>query len=233
MAANIHNAQEQGEDESNRLAAIRALPWYRRPSIGWLLPFVFLAVLVIGISQAPQEQLIIRIVCKEYFKERETLSGGGTMMTALLGSNEVPRDPCDMPEVVGFAAVVLGRVKALKYTSGTDLEGGVIFRLNLPWTRSRLDHSNLNPTFFSLCEQTCKIFRDVYDRISYISVGQVWTQGLDLHHTTTRSTDPAADLVHGPSYIQPRHRCPLCRWTLYGRHGCGHPSGAMSECICW
>ncbi|KAK3815939.1 MAG: major facilitator superfamily domain-containing protein [Linnemannia elongata] len=118
VAANIHNAQEQGEDESNRLAAIRALPWYRRPSIGWLLPFVFLAVLVIGISQAPQEQLIIRIVCKEYFKERETLSGGGTMMTALLGSNEVPRDPCDMPEVVGFAAVVLGRVKALKYTSG-------------------------------------------------------------------------------------------------------------------
>ncbi|KAG9069347.1 hypothetical protein KI688_010247 [Linnemannia hyalina] len=81
-ATNTHNVtpQQQGEDESSRLAAIQALPWYRRPSISWLLPFVFFLVLVMGISQAPQEQLII--------------------------------------EIISLAAVVLGRVRALKYTSG-------------------------------------------------------------------------------------------------------------------
>ncbi|KAF9146752.1 hypothetical protein BGX30_009534 [Mortierella sp. GBA39] len=119
-AANTHNAtpQQQGEDESSRLAAIQALPWYRRPSISWLLPFVFFLVLVMGISQAPQEQLIIEIICKEHLQGRDTRSEGGTMMTALLSPNGVPDNPCGTQEVLGLAAVVLGRVRALKYTSG-------------------------------------------------------------------------------------------------------------------
>lgn len=153
-AVNSHNAtpQEQGGDESNRLAAIQALPWYRRPSIGWLLPFVFLAVLVMGISQAPQEQLIIQIICKEHFKEREPRSEGGVMMTALLGPNGVPEDPCGTQEVLGLAAVVLGRVRALKYTSGTSRikkgEGGVILLSKLfKDARSPFDHTKSQPFF--------------------------------------------------------------------------------------
>ncbi|OAQ34785.1 MFS general substrate transporter [Linnemannia elongata AG-77] len=145
-AVNSHNAtpQEQGGDESNRLAAIQALPWYRRPSIGWLLPFVFLAVLVMGISQAPQEQLIIQIICKEHFKEREPRSEGGVMMTALLGPNGVPEDPCGTQEVLGLAAVVLGRVRALKYTSGM-FTIGFITSLSDKYGRKALIYLTLLP----------------------------------------------------------------------------------------
>ncbi|KAF9154702.1 hypothetical protein BG015_000157 [Linnemannia schmuckeri] len=40
------------------------------------------------------------------------------MMTALLGSNGTPADACDSQEVLALAAVVMGRVRALKYTTG-------------------------------------------------------------------------------------------------------------------
>ncbi|KAF9908309.1 hypothetical protein EC991_009953 [Linnemannia zychae] len=112
------------QDEVSRLAALQALPWHKRPSIGWLLPFVFLLALVLGISQAPQEQLIIKIICKEYFRERETRSEEGGAMLLLNQSfitNEflTPHDdPCNSPPVVALAALVLGRVRALKYISG-------------------------------------------------------------------------------------------------------------------
>lgn len=118
---NKHNtpSQEHGQDETNRLATIQALPWYKRPSIAWLLPFVFLVALVLGISQAPQEQLIIGIICKSHFEQRDNHSEGDAMaMMKALGGG--PTDPCRAQEVQALAAVVLGRVRALKYISGTD-----------------------------------------------------------------------------------------------------------------
>ncbi|KAG0291244.1 hypothetical protein BGZ96_005378 [Linnemannia gamsii] len=70
-----------------------------------------------GISQAPQEQLIIGIVCKSHFERRDNRSEGDAMMMmkALLGD---PDDPCRTQEVQALAAVILGRVRALKYISG-------------------------------------------------------------------------------------------------------------------
>jgi hypothetical protein len=113
-------SQEQAQDEHSRLAVIQALPWYKRPSIAWLLPFLFLVALVLGISQAPQEQLIIRIICKSHLKDKETRSEGDTvlMMRALLGDD--PSDPCRSQDILALAAIVLGRVRALKYIAGMD-----------------------------------------------------------------------------------------------------------------
>ncbi|KAF9122528.1 hypothetical protein BGW39_009693 [Mortierella sp. 14UC] len=108
-----------------KLAALQALPWHKRPSIAWLLPFVFFLALVLGLSQAPQEQLIIKIICKEYFRERETRSEeeGGTMLFSNQSfiTNQPSGfhdDSCNSPPVVALAALVLGRVRALKYISG-------------------------------------------------------------------------------------------------------------------
>lgn len=44
------------DNEAIRLAALQDLPWYRRPSLYWLLPFVFMAAIVLGVSAGPQEQ---------------------------------------------------------------------------------------------------------------------------------------------------------------------------------
>jgi len=75
-ATPIHDLQEEGADgsttppldETARLAYIQAMPWYRRPSLTWLLPFVLLLALIMGIIQAPQEQLMIKIICKDHLR---------------------------------------------------------------------------------------------------------------------------------------------------------------------
>lgn len=43
-------------EEAARFEALLLLPWYKRPSIVWLLPFAFVTAVVIGMSGAPQEQ---------------------------------------------------------------------------------------------------------------------------------------------------------------------------------
>ncbi|KAF9172283.1 hypothetical protein BGX21_010813 [Mortierella sp. AD011] len=95
-------------DEATRLAALKALPWYRRPSITWILPFIFLLSIVMGISQAPQEQLIIRVVCKDHFKDNDFPSMVQNAASPSGGS-------CNTPEIQALAALTMGRIRSLKY----------------------------------------------------------------------------------------------------------------------
>ncbi|KAG0271140.1 hypothetical protein BGZ95_001101 [Linnemannia exigua] len=145
------------QDEASRLAALQALPWYKRPSIAWLLPFVFLLALVLGLSKAPQEQLIVKIMCNEYYRERETSSdeGGGSMsLSSLLLSNEgfignrPLEDPCNSAPVVALAASVLGRVRALKYISGF-FTIGYITSLSDKYGRKPLIYMTLVPAMLT------------------------------------------------------------------------------------
>ncbi|KAG0324202.1 hypothetical protein BGZ99_002082 [Dissophora globulifera] len=108
--------------EAARLAALKALPWHSRPSIVWLLPFILLYALVIGISSAPQDQLIIRIICKAHLGSRGT--------PILDGVND---EDCNTPAVQALAAVVMSRLASLKsitaiftigfYTTQSDVLG--------------------------------------------------------------------------------------------------------------
>ncbi|KAF9940204.1 hypothetical protein BGZ67_008115 [Mortierella alpina] len=104
-------------DEARRLAHIQSLPWYKRPSIAWILPFVFMVAIVMGLSQVPQEQLIIKIICKEYFKDRgfPTLPSNSSALLPLTGGND---DPCKAAPIQALAAVVLGRYRSLKSVTG-------------------------------------------------------------------------------------------------------------------
>lgn len=108
--------QDQG-DEARRLAYFQSLPWYKRPSIAWLLPFIFLIAIVMGLSQVPQEQLIIKIICKEYFKDKgfPSLPSNSSSLLPLNGGND---DPCKAAPIQALAAVVLGRYRSLKSVTG-------------------------------------------------------------------------------------------------------------------
>ncbi|KAF9929958.1 hypothetical protein FBU30_001048 [Linnemannia zychae] len=128
------------DEESSRLAALQALPWYKRPGIGWLIPFVFVIAMVLGLSAAPQEQLTIKIICKEYFRDRGTRSDGETMMPLLslgstISSSPEEKDPCKTEAVTALAALVLGHVRALKYVSVTQI---LIVYMALPTTNLSL-----------------------------------------------------------------------------------------------
>ncbi|KAF9565008.1 hypothetical protein EC968_004268 [Mortierella alpina] len=104
-------------DEARRFAHIQSLPWYKRPSIAWLLPFVFMIAIVMGLSQVPQEQLIIKIICKEYFKDKgfPTLPSNSSSLLPTNGGND---DPCKAAPIQALAAVVLGRYRSLKSVTG-------------------------------------------------------------------------------------------------------------------
>ncbi|KAG0331158.1 hypothetical protein BG000_011165 [Podila horticola] len=90
------------DNEAFRLAALQALPWHRRPSLYWLLPFVFMAAIVLGVSGAPQEQLIISIICKNHFRNRDT---------------PFDKDICKSPAVQAAGALALSQIRGLKYTA--------------------------------------------------------------------------------------------------------------------
>ncbi|KAF9108843.1 hypothetical protein BGX27_008194 [Mortierella sp. AM989] len=120
-----HDQSRDLLDETARLEALKALPWYRRPSVTWLLPFVFLLAIVMGISQAPQDQLIIKIVCKEYLKDKNTSSllQDTTSLAALNRTSlhdsyyDDSDDTCNTPAILAFAALTMSRIRSLKYVS--------------------------------------------------------------------------------------------------------------------
>lgn len=96
------------DNEAIRLAALQVLPWYRRPSLYWLLPLVFMAAIVLGVSSGPQEQLTIKIICKNHFRNSDA---------------PFDEDICKAPAVQAAGALALSRIRGLKYTSAVFTVG--------------------------------------------------------------------------------------------------------------
>ncbi|KAI7824295.1 major facilitator superfamily domain-containing protein [Gamsiella multidivaricata] len=155
-----HRDQDQSEDsqsipldEASRLAPLQALPWYRRPSVAWLLPFILLLAVVMGISQAPQEQLIVRIICKEHFRDKDTLwlQDSITHVSSLNGTSSRDNyydDPCNTSDVQAYAALVMSRVRSLKYITGM-FTIGYITSLSDRYGRKALIYITLIPTMLT------------------------------------------------------------------------------------
>ncbi|GJJ72265.1 hypothetical protein EMPS_04622 [Entomortierella parvispora] len=136
-------------DESVRLAFIQALPWYKRPSLVWLLPFVFLLALILGVTQAPQDQMIIKIICKDHLQNTTTLPSVSSLsIPRYKGEIDINADttttpsdvissydfsfwnrnrteerrrydenPCNAAPVQAYGALVLSRIRSLKYVT--------------------------------------------------------------------------------------------------------------------
>ncbi|KAK3813973.1 MAG: major facilitator superfamily domain-containing protein [Benniella sp.] len=139
-------SNEQGgiNSEESRLASLQRLPWYRRPSVAWLLPLVFLLAIVMSLAIAPQGQMTLRIICKTYL-----LNHPGPLDD---------QDECSSPTMQAYAAVVASRMMSLKsitailtlgyYTSRSDRLGRkyLIYLSMIPTICSQLllIHMNLN-----------------------------------------------------------------------------------------
>lgn len=120
--------QEQGKhtgkvDEASRLAALQALPWYRRPSVYWILPFIVLVGLEMGVSTAPVTYLIIKIICRRYHQSNNLL---------------LSDDMCDTPEIQALSATVMSRTAALEAAIG---KRAFMRFLSIGASRERYEHS--------------------------------------------------------------------------------------------
>ncbi|KAG0053334.1 hypothetical protein BGZ83_001299 [Gryganskiella cystojenkinii] len=98
------DAEESGLTEQSRLRALSLLPWYRRPSIRWLIPFAAMLALIIGISSAPQDQMVIKIICKDYLRKQ---GEGGPIFDL--------QEKCNTPEIQATAAIVTSHLRSVKY----------------------------------------------------------------------------------------------------------------------
>ncbi|KAI5249292.1 MFS transporter [Aureobasidium subglaciale] len=72
------------------------LPWYRRPSIYWVLAPFFVMTLAFGAIISPRINLILNLVCREYMSEQQTKNPGHTFLPILF-DGENPQ--CRSPEV--------------------------------------------------------------------------------------------------------------------------------------
>ncbi|OQN97961.1 hypothetical protein B0A48_16266 [Cryoendolithus antarcticus] len=74
------------------------LPWHKRPNLIWVLAPFLLMALAFGGSMSPKINLILQLVCKEYYDERAATEPGFTMVPVDFtgGSNN---DQCRIPEV--------------------------------------------------------------------------------------------------------------------------------------
>ncbi|KAF9134908.1 hypothetical protein BGW39_005395 [Mortierella sp. 14UC] len=104
-SSTIGDQPQRGMTEAERMTFLESLPWHRRPSINWLLPFVFLLALMMGIASAPQDQQLIIIVCRDFLR--------GKGRHPFIGDKE-EAEVCKAPEIVAAAARVMGYLSALK-----------------------------------------------------------------------------------------------------------------------
>lgn len=77
-------------------ADFKGRPWWNMPSIFWLLPAYFLFTLAFGGTLVPRINLIISLVCEQYFSERSIQDPSFSMMPVILGDDN---PQCRIPEV--------------------------------------------------------------------------------------------------------------------------------------
>lgn len=74
------------------------LPWWKRPSIYWMLGPFFLVALAFGGSMPPKLNLILQLVCRQYIEEQQSAHPGWTKLPAVdFGGGD--NDQCRIPEV--------------------------------------------------------------------------------------------------------------------------------------
>ncbi|KAG0292425.1 hypothetical protein BGZ98_002581, partial [Dissophora globulifera] len=125
------------ELEREWLAEIKQRPWFRRPSIFWMMPFMVALGIVIGVMSSPLEQLYIKIICKDYLShENDDLSSTllANVPSYMASAGSLPTDDrCQSREVLALSAQVTGRLQAIsgiillftlaKWTTLSDIFG--------------------------------------------------------------------------------------------------------------
>ncbi|KAI1462043.1 MFS general substrate transporter [Annulohypoxylon moriforme] len=83
------------------------LPWYRRPSVYWLLGPYFLFTLAFGGVIVPKLNLIVDLICRNYFSERQLLDPNFTFLPVVMGGdNPQCNDPRVQKNVATFTLVI-------------------------------------------------------------------------------------------------------------------------------
>jgi len=93
------------EIEEAWISELARRPWYRRASLYWMGPFLFLLGIVSGFVGSPSTQLSIRIICRDMVRATPPIS------SISFSNDDVI---CKTPEVLAQVAVTLGRISTVR-----------------------------------------------------------------------------------------------------------------------
>jgi MFS family permease len=118
-------------DSSSAADDFAGLPWYKRPSIWWIIGPFFLLALAFGGIITPKMNLMLELVCREYMAERQRLDPSFTFIP--VDFNNGDNEQCRIPEVQSRVAAlatwgslitgVLSAVISPKFGSMSDRYG--------------------------------------------------------------------------------------------------------------
>lgn len=100
-------ADVEAEEEARWLAYRKRLPWYKRPSVVWMMPMLLILSTALGALGSPRQQLAIRIVCKDFYSNLPS-------MAVELMESALEDDKCQQPAVLAVAALLHSRVGAVQ-----------------------------------------------------------------------------------------------------------------------
>lgn len=97
-----HSDRHWGEESNNELPSwpgmpeFEGLPWWKKPSIFWLLPAFLLFTIAFGGIVVPKLNLILTLICREYIADRSADDPNFTMLPVVFGGDN---PQCRIPEV--------------------------------------------------------------------------------------------------------------------------------------
>lgn len=119
------NENEDGEGDSGPSwpgsVDFAHLPWYKRPSIFWVIGPFFIMACAFGGIITPKLNLILDLICREYISERMSSEPGFTM--APVDFNGGNNDQCRLPEI---------QQRVAQFTLWGNLIAGILAAISSP-----------------------------------------------------------------------------------------------------
>ncbi|KAK5814380.1 major facilitator superfamily domain-containing protein [Linnemannia elongata] len=96
------------------------LPWYKRPSVLWLLPIFGMTWITNGMLASSQGQFQAALLCREYLN-RHTSNISTTLLTSVTSESGIssflaavkPAEECSLPEIQAFTAKILALTEVI------------------------------------------------------------------------------------------------------------------------
>ncbi|CZT10847.1 hypothetical protein WAI453_007964 [Rhynchosporium graminicola] len=174
-------------------ADFEGLEWRHRPSMYWLLPPFFFFAIAFGGILVPKLNLLLSLVCRQYFLEKSSSDPNHTFLPVILGSSN---PQCRIPEVQALAT---------KFTLYITIVSGTLSAIMSPrigaWSdrSGRLKVLTLTSAGASIGEVITIIVATYPDRFNYkwLLVGSVFdglcgsfTAGMALTHAYAADCTP-------------------------------------------
>lgn len=95
-SGDVNDGDKDPAHEWASAADFQHLPWYRRPSIFWILvPFIVMTLAFGGII-SPRINLFLNLICREYLADRQAMDPNFTVLPIIFTGDN---DQCRVPEV--------------------------------------------------------------------------------------------------------------------------------------